>query len=459
MVIGSGSAMSRFLKIGVLLVILLVVGFGLWQTLPYAANLLPGRIRQYVPEQVLALVISPLPTALPVPAPDLSVTDDLHPLEILPAVTPTLVPAPTAASKSNSTLTQTPSDSSPAALPTPLLTVSPGPSPTPSVPAVANIDGLYVIPQKFNNCGPTNLTIVLNYYDVEVDQFDVAAVVRQNYEDRNVSPEELAGYAREHAGLGAAVFRGGDLGQLKQLLAAGYPVIIEKGLIPDEHTGWIGHYLTLYGYDDGKGAFLALDTFLGPWNEGEQRWEPYEKVAQYWLHFNNTFLVAYRPEQEAQVKELLGPAMTDTAAMWTRAAGQAQEAISADERNAFAWFNLGTALTSLAELTGDSGYYDRAVAAFDRARLIGLPPRMLWYQFQPYEAYLAVGRVEDVLVLTEATLASQGGSNVEETYLYQGYALLAQGDVDGATAAYRRATELNPNFVAAREALTTVNDS
>jgi tetratricopeptide (TPR) repeat protein len=291
---------------------------------------------------------------------------------------------------------------------------------------------------------------------MEVDQFDVAAVVRQNYEDRNVSPEELAGYARDHAGLGAAVFRGGDLWQLKQLLAAGYPVIIEKGLIPDEHTGWMGHYLTLYGYDDGEGAFLALDTFLGPWNEGEQRWESYETVAHYWQHFNNSFLVVYRPEQEAQLHELLGPGMADPTSMWTRVAGQAQQAIGADEQNAFAWFNLGTALTSLAQLVGDGSYYDRAAAAFDRARLIGLPPRMLWYQFQPYEAYLAVGRVEDVLVLTEATLASQGGSNVEETHLYRGHALLVQGDVDGATAAYRRAASLNPNYVAAQEALAAV---
>lgn len=452
---------GRFAKLGLTLVVIVIVAFGLWQLLPHAAAALPGRVRQYIPEEMLALVTTPLPTALPAPVlPAISPTI-LVPTETAvpptPEVTPTGLTTTTAESDStNSTAQPTPS-----LVPSPTATPTTTPTPTPSLPAVANISGLSIIPQKFNNCGPTNLTIVLNYYGVAVDQFDVAAVVRQNYEDRNVSPEELAGYvaqqaAGDHAGLKAAVFRGGDLWQLKQLLAAGFPVIIEKGLIPDEATGWMGHYLTLYGYNDGEGAFLVLDTFLGPWNEGEQRWETYETVMEYWAHFSNTFLVVYRPEQEGQLQEVLGLTMFDPLAMWAHAAEQAQQAIESNNHDAFAWFNRGTALTHLGQLTGERSYYEQAAAAFDQARLIGLPPRMLWYQFQPYEAYLAVGRLEDVLVLAEATLVSQGGRNVEETYFYQGRALLAQGDTAGATAAFRRAASLNPNYAPAQEALAAV---
>jgi tetratricopeptide (TPR) repeat protein len=169
--------------------------------------------------------------------------------------------------------------------------------------------------------------------------------------------------------------------------------------------------------------------------------------------------VVYRPEQEGQLQEVLGPTMLDPLAMWTRTAEQAQQAIEVNGQNAFTWFNRGTALTHLGRLTGDTSYYEQAAAAFDQARLIGLPPRMLWYQFQPYEAYLAVGRIEDVLILAEATLVSQGGRNVEETYFYQGRALLAQGDTAGATAAFRRAASLNPNYTAAQEALAAVGGS
>jgi N-methylhydantoinase A len=61
--------------------------------------------------------------------------------------------------------------------------------------------------------------------------------------------------------------------------------------------------------------------------------------------------------------------------------------------------------------------------------------------------------IDDVLTLVDATLSNSGGRNVEETYLYQGHALLASGDTAAATAAYQRAIQLNPNFIPAQEAL------
>ncbi len=81
---------------------------------------------------------------------------------------------------------------------------------------------------------------------------------------------------------------------------------------------------------------------------------------------------------------------------------------------------------------------------------------MLWYQFEPYAAYLATGRLEDVRVLSDAILSDSGGRDVEETYLYQGHALLAAGDAAGAERAYRRALKLNPNYEEAEMALASL---
>jgi cytochrome c-type biogenesis protein CcmH/NrfG len=75
---------------------------------------------------------------------------------------------------------------------------------------------------------------------------------------------------------------------------------------------------------------------------------------------------------------------------------------------------------------------------------------MLWYQFKPYQAYLEVGRIDEVLALT---LSAQ---SVEETHLYRGHALLAAGDIGGAEGSYRRALQLNPNFTVADEALASI---
>ena len=122
-----------------------------------------------------------------------------------------------------------------------------------------------------------------------------------------------------------------------------------------------------------------------------------------------------------------------------------------DNSNAFAWFNLGTNLTRLGELTAEEEYFENAALAFDRAREIGLPWRMLWYQFAPYTAYIGVGRFDEVLALT---LSAQ---DVEETHLYRGHALLATGNPVAAEAAYRKALQLNPNFKPAEEALRVIS--
>lgn len=458
--------MKRLTKYGIWLLILMVLagGSGIW-ALPRLVAAVPSQYRHRLPEPLVALVTTPLPTALPAPQMTAVPPRITIPALMTPTAAPSLTPSPVTSDELQVTssppqvtpLSQASLSPTATATPTATPTVTPSPTATPlPPPAAARIDGLEVLPQKFNNCGPATLTISLNFYNYEINQLAIAAQVKPNYDDRNVSPWELRDYVLTETPLQATLHSGGDLTLLKRLIAAGFPVIIEKGLIPSERDGWMGHYLTLFGYDDNEAAFYSLDTFLGPWDSSGRR-EPYDRVAQYWQQFNYTFLVVYRPAQETAVHAILGPTLLDPLAMWQAAAQQAQTDLAAEADNPFAWFNLGTSLTRLGELTGDLLFYENGAIAFDQARQIGLPPRMLWYQFDPYIAYLQIGRLEDVLTLAEVTLANEGGRNVEETYFYQGHALLAQGDVAGATAAYDRALRLNPNFSLAQQALATIN--
>jgi hypothetical protein len=421
----------------VISVIVLVAAVVLWWALPRLVAAMPGRVRHYVPEGVLAVVTTPLPTALP--APVVPMPEALAIALATPTPTPTVTVAPLATS------TEAPHLPTPTGAPS----ITPTPEP-PELPDLIRLDGVPIIPQKFNNCGPTNLTLVLNYYGIEVDQFDIAAVVRPNYEDRNVSPHELVEYVRNETELHAGAYPGGELTILRHLLAAGFPVIVEKGLVPDEATGWMGHYLTLVGYDDAAERFAVRDTFLGPWRE--DGFMAYEDFQYYWQQFNDTFIVIFDPEESETVSEILGEGFSGERAMWHRAADRARVAIAADVQNAFAWFNLGSSLTALALLDEGGGDFGPAAAAFDQARLLGLPPRMLWYQFGPYEAYLANGRYTDVIDLTDLILSNQGGRNVEETFLYRGYALRALGDENAAGQAFSRAIQLNPGSNIARRA-------
>lgn len=421
--------MGNRLRVGLIVVVAgVLLAAVAWWALPRLAASLPGRMRHYVPEALAGIGVTPLPAALPAPTgtPAIALAMENRAADGRPTTAASPTPSP-----DNGT------EPTPVATPTAV-----GGQLSAVISPYARIADMPIIPQKFNNCGPTNLTIVLNHYGIDVDQFDVAAVARPNYEDRNVSPGELVAYVREQTALAAEAYAGGDVDLLRRLVAAGFPIIIEKGLEPDAKTGWMGHYLTIFGYDDITGHFLARDTFLGPWHGDGM--VGYRDVERDWAQFNGTFIVVYPPERAAEPAELLGPRFADPATMWVAAAGEARALAALTPADPFVWFNLGTSLTELARL-GDESFYAAAAAAYDQARLLGLPARMLWYQFGPYEAYLAEGRYADVLALADATLGNQGGRNVEETYYYQGLALRMAGDEPGARAAFARAARLNPN--------------
>jgi tetratricopeptide (TPR) repeat protein len=134
----------------------------------------------------------------------------------------------------------------------------------------------------------------------------------------------------------------------------------------------------------------------------------------------------------------------DDSAMWQNALETVQSETASDRDNAFLWFNLGTIYNGL-------GQYEEAATAFDQARAIGLPWRMLWYQFGPYEAYYKTGRYEDVLLLSDVTLKDR--PYFEESFYYKGLALAALGDEQAARESLEKAIDFNPNFLPAAEAL------
>jgi tetratricopeptide (TPR) repeat protein len=76
---------------------------------------------------------------------------------------------------------------------------------------------------------------------------------------------------------------------------------------------------------------------------------------------------------------------------------------------------------------------------------------MLWYQFGPFEAYLAEGRVADVQTLADANLAQS--KDLEESHYFRGRALQAKGQIDAARAAYQAALRANTRFAPASDAL------
>ncbi len=438
--------------------------------LPSVVQAIPGRYRVWLQENQPALSgitegvidqVAPVATALPAAQ---QISDSQVDISSLIAAQPVgtvagaaaeneLIRVPQAATPTLAAVEPTTLPTLAPASPTPAATKPPAPTVTPMpLPDRVVLEGMGVVRQSFNNCGPANLTQVLNWYGSDITQEDVASYLKPNSEDRNVSPWQIADYVNEQmSGFKAIARSGGDLEMIKRFLAADFPVVIEKGYeLPD--SGWWGHYLTVYGYDDTLQELYSQDSYLGPF-DGSGRTDPYLEFTNYWHQFSNTFYIVYRPEQEETVKALMGEDLFDDFKMWQKVAGTSEQETKENPADLFAWFNLGTALTRMGGLTGEAQYYQGGAQAFDKAREIGLPPRMLWYQFQPYLAYLKLERYEDVIALADATLETQGGRNVEETFWYKGHALAYLGDIGGAIDAYQTSLSVNENFYPAQWSL------
>jgi hypothetical protein len=452
--------------------ILFIVGL---LALPRVVMAIPGRYRvaleersPFLSELTEEIIHQVAPEATALPAPNLSTERPRITIPSIAAAQEESTPEPTPTEQPTEESTEAPEEEvvqesdAPEPTDTPEPTNTPEPTPTPTLeprPSAYRIEGLERIQQAFNNCGPANLTQVLNWHGFSTTQEEAAAYLKPNPEDRNVSPWQLSDYVNDFTTLRSTVHSNGNTEMLKQFIANDLPVVIEKGYEPNSPgaVGWFGHYLTVFGYDDELEEFYGMDTYLTVANPDLGQANSYEDIEYYWQHFNYTFYVVFEPGQEELVNQILEPEMMDDYTMWEAAAIRAQEDIDSDPENAFAWFNLGTALTWMGRITGESEYYSSGAAAFDEARLIGLPPRMLWYEFQMYFAYMRVGRYQDMLDISDTILAQQGGQNVEETYYYRGFALQFQGDIAGAATAFERALQLNENFYPAQIALDSIS--
>jgi tetratricopeptide (TPR) repeat protein len=340
--------------------------------------------------------------------------------------------------------------------PTPEPTLEPTATAIP-LPPSGRLQGITHYFQEWNNCGPATLSMTLSYFGLYVSQSQTAAFLKPNPEDRNVSPEEMVAYVEQHADGVEAVFRAnGDLDTIRRLLAHDIPVVVEIGIDPPGEfrwLGWFGHYLLIVAYNDEQGQFWVYDSWFGTSEEPLQNAHPsgrvlsYAEMDTYWTHFNRNYIAFYRPEQAELLADLIGPAMED-AVMWQQALPRIRAETAADPDNAFHWFNLGTVYNNL-------GRYEEAAIAFDQARAIGLPWRMLWYQFGPYEAYYQIGRYDDVLLLAETTLKDR--PYFEESFYYKGLAQAALGQTDIARTNLQKAVNFNPNFTPAATALSSLD--
>ena len=87
-----------------------------------------------------------------------------------------------------------------------------------ALPGIFRLNSLGSEYQGWNNCGPATLTNALVHFGYEDDQFRAATWLKPNYEDKNVSPWQMAEFVNTQIPelpVYAIVRSGGTLEQLQ----------------------------------------------------------------------------------------------------------------------------------------------------------------------------------------------------------------------------------------------------
>lgn len=362
----------------------------------------------------------------PMPSPALA-----EPQVIVVTLTPASVPTSPESEATHPVETQTPPPAAPIPTEAPL-------------PDKVELPAPYYELQDWNSCGPAALSMLLHFYDWEGSQKDINAVIKPLRADRNVNIDELASFVNtQTAGLKAEYRVGGDLQLLRRLLAAGFPVIIEETFYLSEDfwfndDRWSGHYQLITGYEDNDRKFITQDSFISP-----NRMMNYSELDANWQAFNRAFLLVYPLEKEDALRSVLQDDW-DIDLNRQHALEMAQAETKSDPTNAFTWFNLGSNLVYFER-------YPQAANAYDTARQLGLPQRMMRYQFGPFLAYFHGSRTDDLLAL--ANYALEVTPNSEETLLWKGWALYRLGKTNEAVPLFQEALKAHPGYTDADYAL------
>jgi tetratricopeptide (TPR) repeat protein len=355
--------------------------------------------------------------------------------------------SPTETIVSGTSSTQTPS---PTRTRTPTPTT--GPTLTPTVtatplPASVILTGFKYVDQKnrWNYCGPANLSMALDYLDWKGDRDVIAKAIKpgiqdpkldfiqQGRSDVNVMPYEMVDFVNDQTEFRALSRLGGDIELAKKLLAAGFPFIAEKGYYEKDYAGkvaWLGHYQFVTGYDDARGEVIVQDT----WNDGPNFRISYEEfmAPEAWQSFDNIFIVVYDPTREAELMEVLG-SYADSQWAAQNALTVAEERIlsTSDIDSFFAWYAKGTSHVALQQYVDAANAYDQAFAIYNALGKedVQRPYRMMWYQTGPYWAYFYSGRYQDVINLANVTLTETiSKPTLEESLYWRGQAYYMIGN-------------------------------
>ncbi len=324
---------------------------------------------------------------------------------------------------------------------------------------------------RWNYCGPANLAMALQYWGWQGTRDDIAAVVKPGennpsldfiqagHSDVNVMPYELVDYVQDHTQYRALTRYGGTIDLLRRLIAAGFPVVTENGLVSTDsagHTAWSGHFAFATGYDDGAQSLIWQDSYPNAcqgdtYKLGHNVASKYSDFLGLWRDFDFVFIVVYPADREADLFKALGP--------WSDYNWAAQSALDTNNQDIqtltgddlfFAYFDKGTSLVALYQYGDAAAAYDYAYGSLypSLPKDTHQPYRIMWYQTGPYWAYYYTSRYQDVIDLANANLTNKifAPETLEESLYWRALAENALKEYGAAVADIQKAYYYNRNM-------------
>jgi tetratricopeptide (TPR) repeat protein len=300
--------------------------------------------------------------------------------------------------------------------------------------------------QTFNNCGPATLSMILSWYGQDVSQRELGDKMRPyqnsdgNNDDKTIFTHEFVDWAKKY-GLESIGRVNGDIELLKTFTANGIPVVVKTWL----HVGEdIGHFRIVRGFDEreaapfGRQVIIQDDSYEGP-----NKKISYFDFLSMWQPFNYAYIIVYTPEQKDLVDTIIGEESNENVAL-QNAFTRAQKEAELDTENVYPHFNISTSYYHL-------GDYQKSAEAYERIEN-QLPRRMLWYQIEPIQAYIALGNYNRAFQISDNILAN-GNRAFSELYQLKGEYYLSIGDDIKAKEQFELALLYNENFEPAKMSL------
>ncbi|HSM25424.1 MAG TPA: C39 family peptidase [Anaerolineaceae bacterium] len=327
-----------------------------------------------------------------------------------------------------------------------IFTATPTLEPTP-LPLSIKLDGIKYQDQHgmWNYCAPATLAMQLSFWGWEGDRYDTGVILKPFEKDKNVMPYEMVNFVNQQTEYRAISRSGGTILMIKQLVAEGFPVLVEKGVYIRDVNGkisWMGHYAVVNGYDDQKEEFLTQDSYYRPDFPVK-----YEALLTEWRSFNYTFIVIYSPDEELRLMNALGDYADNHKADQIAYQKANQEIYENQGVDLFyAWFNRGTSMVQLQDYMGAATSFDQAFEFYPQLPEKDRPWRMMWYQTGPYFAYYYSGRYQDVINLATQTIDAAAEPFLEESFYWRAMAYVAVGNSSAAVQDLYTSLEYHPNF-------------